>query len=72
MAALRPMKPAAFGTLMALEPAFGVVVGLIVLSQEPSPQQLRGIVPVVLAGGAAQYGRRRDPVDAVEVLGTAD
>ncbi|HEX4257480.1 MAG TPA: EamA family transporter, partial [Streptosporangiaceae bacterium] len=31
MLALRRMTPAAFGTLMALEPAFGVLLGLLVL-----------------------------------------
>lgn len=72
MAALRRMKPTAFGTLMALEPAFGVLLGLVVLSQEPSTLQLLGIMLVVLAGAAAQYGGRREPVDAVEVLGMAD
>jgi inner membrane transporter RhtA len=36
MAALRRMTHAAFGTLMALEPAFGVLIGLLVLHQKPS------------------------------------
>ena len=61
MLALRHMTHAAFGTLMALEPAFGVLLGLIVLHQTPSAIQLGGLLLVVLAGAAAQRGGRRDP-----------
>ena len=60
MLALRRMTPTAFGTLMSLEPAFGVLLGLLVLSQEPSTLQLVGMVLVVLAGAAAQRDGRRD------------
>jgi inner membrane transporter RhtA len=59
MLALRRMTPTAFGTLMALEPAIGVLLGLLVLSQEPSAVQLAGIVLVVLAGAGAQRGGGR-------------
>lgn len=59
--ALREMTPTAFSTLMALEPAFGVVLGALVLHQRPSVTQLAGILIVVLAGGAAQRGGRRRP-----------
>ncbi len=59
MLALRQMTPTAFGTLMALEPAFGVLLGLIVLAQTPSLIQIAGILLVVLAGAAAQHGGRR-------------
>jgi inner membrane transporter RhtA len=61
MLALRRMTPAAFGTLMALEPAFGVLLGLLVLHQRLSGGQLAGILLVVLAGAAAQRGGRREP-----------
>lgn len=61
MLALRHMTPTAFGTLMALEPAFGVLLGLFVLHQHPSAPQLVGILLVVLAGAAAQRGGRRRP-----------
>lgn len=61
MLALRKMTPAAFGTLMALEPAFGVLLGLLVLHQQPSVLQVAGILLVVLAGAAAQRGGRRRP-----------
>lgn len=56
MAALRRMAPAAFGTLMALEPAIGETLGLLVLHQMPSAAQIAGILLVVLAGAAAQRG----------------
>jgi inner membrane transporter RhtA len=59
MLALRRMTHTAFGTLMALEPAFGVIVGLIVLHQIPSIVQGIGIVLVVLAGAAAQRSGAR-------------
>lgn len=65
MRALREMTPTAFGTLMALEPAMGVLLGLLVLAQEPSAVQLAGIALVVLAGAGAQRGgRRATPSDA--------
>jgi inner membrane transporter RhtA len=60
MLALRRMKPAAFGTLMALEPAFGVLLGLFVLHQTPAPAQILGITLVVIAGAAAQRGGQRE------------
>lgn len=59
MLALRRMTHTAFGTLMALEPAMGLVLGLLVLSQHPSAVQVAGIALVVLAGAGAQRGGRR-------------
>ena len=59
--ALRHMTPSAFGTLMALEPAIGVVLGGIVLQQRPSIPQASGVLLVVLAGAAAQRDGRRRP-----------
>lgn len=61
MLALRHMTATAFGTLMAVEPAIGVLLGLLVLHQAPSAIQLIGIVLVVAAGTAAQRGGRRHP-----------
>jgi inner membrane transporter RhtA len=61
MLALRQMTSAAFGTLMAIEPAMGVLLGLLVLHQKPSAIQVVGILLVVLAGTAAQRGGRRHP-----------
>jgi inner membrane transporter RhtA len=52
--ALRRMTPTAFGTLMALEPAIALILGVIALSQTPAVIQLVGIILVVLAGAAAQ------------------
>lgn len=59
MVALRRMTHTAFGTLLAIEPAFGLLTGLIVLSQTPGLWQLVGIAIVVVAGAAAQRGGRR-------------
>ncbi|GAB3069315.1 EamA family transporter [Pedococcus soli] len=58
--ALRRMTHLAFGTLMALEPALGVLLGLLVLHQHPSFAQGIGVALVVLAGAAAQRGGRRE------------
>jgi inner membrane transporter RhtA len=70
MLALRRMAHAAFGTLLAVEPAFGVIIGLLVLSQSPSITQIAGIALVVLAGAAAQRSGNRtpklSPVDGVQ------
>ena len=64
MLALRRMAHAAFGTLLAIEPAFGVLIGLLVLSQSPSLTQIAGIALVVLAGTAAQRGGTRTTIQA--------
>jgi inner membrane transporter RhtA len=73
--ALRHMSHAAFGTLMAIEPGIGVLLGLLVLHQSPSTFQSVGIALVVLAGAAAQRdGRRRSAAGIVSKPGrhTAD
>lgn len=57
--ALRRMTPTAFGTLMSVEPAAGLLFGAIVLGQAPTVGQLAGICLVVLAGAASQRGGRR-------------
>lgn len=59
MLALRRMNHTAFGTLLSIEPAFGVLIGLLVLAQAPMPMQLVGVALVVLAGAAAQRGGSR-------------
>ncbi|WP_313674433.1 EamA family transporter [Mycolicibacterium sp.] len=59
MAALRRITPAAFGTLMALEPAIGATLGLVVLHQQPAAVQIVGILLVVMAGAAAQRDGQR-------------
>lgn len=63
MLALRRMTPTAFGTLMAIEPAVGVLLGLLILHQQPSAIQVVGILLVVFAGAAAQRGGRRARTD---------
>jgi inner membrane transporter RhtA len=65
MQALRRLTTAAFGTLMALEPAFALIVGMIVLTQMPGVSAVVGICFVVAAGvGAARAGSRSTPVPA--------
>ena len=59
MLTLRRMTHTAFGTLLSVEPAFGILIGLVVLSQTPTLMQLLGIAIVIIAGGAAQRGGRR-------------
>ncbi len=57
--ALRRLTTAAFGTMMALEPAIALLVGLVALSQVPSLLAVVGIGFVVAAGiGAERTGAR--------------
>ncbi|MFF5790955.1 DMT family transporter [Paeniglutamicibacter sp. NPDC012692] len=59
---LRRLTTAAFGTLMCLEPAIALVVGLLLLGQVPRPAALVGIVLVIVAGiGATRAGQRKPP-----------
>jgi inner membrane transporter RhtA len=60
MGALRQMTTRAFGTLMALEPAFGCALGILILGQRFSATQMLGAAIVVTAGAAAQRGGRRE------------
>ncbi|MBG0737876.1 EamA family transporter [Paeniglutamicibacter antarcticus] len=48
--ALRRLPASAFGTLMSLEPAIAVMIGLSVLGQVPRVSALIGIVLVIVAG----------------------
>ena len=60
--ALRRLSTTAFGTLMALEPAIAVVIGVLLLSQLPDVLQGFGTALVVTAGIAAERtGRREHP-----------
>jgi inner membrane transporter RhtA len=57
--ALRRLTATSFGTLMSLEPAFALIVGLVVLRQVPNALAVAGIGFVVTAGvGAARTGAR--------------
>ncbi|MFD3702789.1 DMT family transporter [Nocardia sp. NPDC058658] len=64
MLALRRMTHTAFGTLLSIEPAFGTLIGLLVLAQTPTLFQLLGIAIVIVAGCVAQRGGTRT-TDAV-------
>ncbi len=60
--ALRRLTTSAFGTLMSLEPAFALLVGLVLLDQVPDVLAVAGIAFVVTAGvGATRTGARQDP-----------
>ncbi|MBD8042388.1 EamA family transporter [Arthrobacter sp. Sa2BUA2] len=54
MLALRHMTHTAFGTLLSVEPAFGILLGLLMLGQTPALIQLLGVALVIAAGAAAQ------------------
>jgi inner membrane transporter RhtA len=57
--ALRRLTSSAFGTLMSLEPAIALAMGLLLLGQTPGPASLAGVVFVVIAGiGATRTGGR--------------
>jgi len=59
LSALRRLSTAAFGVLMSLEPAFALVIGLLVLHQVPGWLPVAGVAFVVAAGiGAARTGDR--------------
>src|SRR3954468_3997248 len=63
MLALRRLTTTAFGTLMSLEPAVALIVGLVGLHQTPGLGPVVGILFVVLAGiGAQRGGARRSAV----------
>jgi inner membrane transporter RhtA len=59
--ALRRLTTAAFGTLMALEPAFALLVGFVALAQVPSGLAVAGIGLVVAAGVGAERSGGRVP-----------
>jgi inner membrane transporter RhtA len=63
--ALRRLTAPAFGTLMCLEPAIALIVGLVVLGQAPGPSRALGVILVVCAGaGAERTGARRERIPA--------
>jgi inner membrane transporter RhtA len=65
--ALRRLTTAAFGTLMSLEPAVALVVGLVALHQVPGWAAVAGIAFVVAAGVGAERTGRREPASGVLV-----
>jgi inner membrane transporter RhtA len=62
MLALRRLTTTAFGTLMSLEPAIALVVGLVTLHQTPGLVPVVGIVFVVAAGIGAERTGARTPI----------
>jgi inner membrane transporter RhtA len=62
LCALRRLTAPAFGTLMSLEPAIALVIGLLALRQVPGAAPMTGIAFVVTAGiGAQRTGTRLPP-----------
>jgi inner membrane transporter RhtA len=69
MYALRRLTTSAFGTLMCLEPAIAVTVGLVLLGQVPRAWSLAGVAFVIAAGlGAERHGARTAPETATQAL----
>jgi inner membrane transporter RhtA len=68
--ALRRLTTSAFGTLMSLEPAIALTVGLIVLHQVPGGWAVLGIGFVVAAGiGAERTGARQQALELSDSVG---
>lgn len=62
MLALRRLTTSAFGTLMCLEPAMALIIGLLALHQVPGIAAVIGIACVIIAGiGAERTGARPHP-----------
>ncbi|WP_093802841.1 hypothetical protein [Streptomyces sp. Wb2n-11] len=60
--ALRRLTTTAFGTLMCLEPAVALVIGMAALGQIPGPASAAGVMCVVVAGiGATRADTRAAP-----------
>jgi inner membrane transporter RhtA len=66
MLALRRLTTGAFGTLMALEPGFALVIGFAALGQVPGPVAVLGVGLVVTAGVGAERSGARTPSGSVE------
>lgn len=66
--ALRRLTTGAFGTLMALEPAFALMIGFVALHQVPNLLAVLGIGFVVVAGIGAERSGSRTPAVAADEL----
>jgi inner membrane transporter RhtA len=64
--ALRRLTTSAFGTLMSLEPAIAVAIGIVVLHQLPDPPAALGVAFVVAAGFGAERTGARHGAGALE------
>ncbi len=65
MLALRRMAHTAFGMLLPIDLACGVLNGLVALTQTPTLAQLVGVAIVAMAGATAWRGDRRNPEQPV-------
>ena len=61
MQAMRRLRPAVAGVLMATEPAIALLVGWMLLAQVPTFWDVVGIVAVVIAGAGVTWDS--DPGD---------
>lgn len=61
--ALRRLTAGAFGTLMALEPGFALVIGFVALHQAPPPIAVVGVGLVIAAGVGAERSGARPTAD---------
>jgi inner membrane transporter RhtA len=68
MLALRRLTTSAFGTLMSLEPAIALVMGLVLLHQVPGLWPVLGVGFVVAAGIGAERTGARDHGAAAELV----
>jgi inner membrane transporter RhtA len=64
--ALRRLTTSSFGTLMSLEPAIALVIGLLLLHQVPGFGPVIGVAFVVAAGIGAERTGAREPQPAPE------
>jgi inner membrane transporter RhtA len=64
--ALRRLTTSAFGTLMSLEPAIALVIGLVLLHQVPGLAPVVGVGFVVAAGIGAERTGAREPQPSYE------
>lgn len=68
--ALRRLTTSAFGTLMAVEPAFALLIGFLALQQVPNLLAVLGISFVVAAGVGAERSGARPPTSTVHADST--
>lgn len=71
MYALRRLSTAAFGTLMALEPAIALIAGVLLLHQRPGALSLAGVALVVAAGAGAERTGARPAGQGPDLSGPA-
>lgn len=71
MLALRRLTTSAFGTLMSVEPALALIIGLLVLHQIPNVGAIAGVAFVVAAGIGAERTGARQPVVSASVGASA-